>query len=202
MDKPKIKKDWDWNLYYDKMNDPPQRKTLAQAFACRSEHPPGYAVDIGCGSGNDTIHLLKAGWRVLATDITEEGLTRLKARPDIPDLSKLETRIAAFEDFTPAEADLINSSFSLPFCEPDKFPAFWERIKGALKPNGIFCGHFFGPNDSWVKHGLTVHSRKEIEEMLTGLNIFHFEEIEEDKETVDGKIKHWHVFEVVACRTA
>ena len=183
------------------MNDPPLRKTLEKAFACWGTRSPGYAVDLGCGSGNDTIHLLKAGWRVLATDITEEGLRRLKARPDIPDLAKLESRIAAFENFTPPDADLINSSFSLPFCEPGKFPAFWEKIKKALKPGGIFCGHFFGRQHGWVKHGLTVHSRKEIEEMLTGLNIFHFEEIEEDKETVDGQIVHWHVFEIVACRT-
>ena len=162
--KAKIKKDWDWNLYYDKTQNPPMRETLKQALAYWEERAPGYAVDLGCGSGNDTIHLLKAGWRVLATDITEEGFRRLKSRPDIPDPSKLETLIAEFEDFTPPEADMINSSFSLPFCEPDHFPAFWKRIKNALKPGGVFCGHFFGQNDSWVKHGLTNHSREETTE--------------------------------------
>jgi tellurite methyltransferase len=202
MDKTGTKKDWDWNLYYDKKVDEPMRDTLKQAFIYWGDRPPGFAVDLGCGSGNETIHLLKAGWQVLATDITEEGLNRLKARADIPDLSKLETQIAAFENYTLPKADLINSSYSLPFCEPDKFPALWDRIKKALKPGGVFCGHFFGQNDSWVKHGLTNHSHEELDAMLEGLNIFYFEENEEDAETVDDRIKHWHIFDVVAYRAA
>ncbi len=193
-----MKKDWDWNVYYDERHDPPMRATLEQVFGYWEERAPGYAVDLGCGSGNDTIHMLKAGWRVLAMDKTEDGIKRLMDRPDIPDLSKLETKVAEFEDYVLPSVDWVNASYALPFCEPDAFPDLWRKIRTALKPGGVFSAHFFGPHDGWVKHGLTIHTRDELETMLDGLNILFFDEIEEDTANAYQKTKHWHVFKVVA----
>jgi tellurite methyltransferase len=56
----------DFAAYYDGVKGRPPRPTLsraADAFA-----GPGFAVDLGCGDGRDTIELLRRGWRVLAID--------------------------------------------------------------------------------------------------------------------------------------
>lgn len=196
-----MKTDWDWSQYYDGTPEDKEYRTLTEALSFWGDKAPGRAVDLGCGHGMDTVRLLQKSWDVLAVDATEEGLARLKNRADLPESGKLHTRCSTFQEFVfDRPVDLINSSKALPFCDPRDFPAVWQKIKDGLKPGGVFCGHFFGDRDSWVKHGLSVFSREELQAMLTGLEIYYFDEIEEDAPVVDGRIKHWHIFDVVAYR--
>lgn len=46
------------------------------------EHPPGRALDVGCGSGTNAITLAKAGWQVVGVDFARRAiqLARKKAR--------------------------------------------------------------------------------------------------------------------------
>jgi SAM-dependent methyltransferase len=41
---------------------------------------PGRALDIGCGSGRDAVHLGKRGWRVTAIDFVDKALARARQR--------------------------------------------------------------------------------------------------------------------------
>jgi hypothetical protein len=61
-----------WADYYDENEDREPRELLFEAL---SRFGPGShdAVDLGCGSGIDTIAILERGWRVLATDAKAEG---------------------------------------------------------------------------------------------------------------------------------
>jgi tellurite methyltransferase len=160
---------------------------------------PGFAVDLGCGDGRDTVELLRRGWRVLALDGQAEGVRRLRER--VPADAQLETEVVRFEDARWPEADLVNSSFALPFCSPDHFDDVWRRVRGSIAAGGRFSGQLFGDRDGWVgTRDMTFHSRAEAEALLRGLELERFDEVEEDGQTATGNAKHWHVFHVVARR--
>src|SRR5580700_6876233 len=112
-----------WGDYYSATADRPPRHTLLDALA---RFPPlaspRFAVDLGCGDGRDTIELLRRGWRVLAIDAEPAAIARLQARPDLPPGATLATRCARFEDATWPAVDLVNASFALPLCPPERFP--------------------------------------------------------------------------------
>jgi len=189
----------DFGDYYDATAKRPPRKTLLAAldrFAA-----PGLAVDLGCGDGRDVIEMLRRGWRVVAIDAQAEAVARLVARPDLPAGAKLETMVARFETARWPACDLVNSSFALPLCPPETFPALWQRIVGSLVPGGRFAGQLYGERDSWVGNpGITHMSRAAAERLLAELDTELFEEEERDSITPRGKPKHWHIFHVVARR--
>jgi tellurite methyltransferase len=205
-----------WTRYYDAVGEEP-RETVLIALEhhereprARSEEP--FAVDLGCGTGRDTLALLERGWRVLAIDSEPAGIDRLMQRiSDSPEAARrLETRVARFEDASWPAADLVNSSFALPFCPPDVFPGVWARITDSLVHGGRFCGQLFGERDEWAMRessfarewgsppGMSFHSREEALALLGDFDVEHFDEVDEDGVTAVGDAKHWHLFHIVA----
>jgi len=43
-------------------------------------HPPGRAIDLGCGSGTNVITLAKAGWQVTGVDFAPRAIRMAKAK--------------------------------------------------------------------------------------------------------------------------
>jgi tellurite methyltransferase len=199
-------KKWpNWSAYYRAVSNRPPRETLVEALALfDAEVSPRerFAIDLGCGIGSDTFELLRRGWRVLAIDGEQEAIeqVRLGVPPDAT--GRLEAQVTTFEAFAEAElpaADLVNASFSLPFCPPPVFDRLWGRIVAALRPGGRFAGHLFGPNDSWaVRPEMNFHSRAQVERLLDGFEVEQLREMDEDGATATGEAKHWHVFWIVA----
>lgn len=188
-----------WLNYYRRTGARAPRASLL--FALDRFERPGFAIDLGCGSGRDTVELLRRGWRTLAVDAEAVAIRELLARGDLPHPDRLETRISRFEDLDPPEADLINASFALPLCDPAVFPAVWRRIVSALKPGGRFAGQLYGERDSWHgRPGITTLSRADAMALFAGLTLELFEEEEDDSVTPRGTPKHWHIFHVVAHR--
>ncbi len=161
-----------------------------------------HALDLGSGTGIDTFALLEAGFKVTAIDKETEGLTHLYN--SIPnDLKKhFKTLVLNFNRITTLpEAQLINASFSLPFCSPTHFESLWQAIVQALPAKAFFCGHFFGPKDSWntqKNSHMTFHSNIEIAKLLENFDVIVNKEIAEEGKTISGTPKYWHVFHVVA----
>ena len=180
-----------WSDYYAKTRGRPPRTTLLDALARFGERT-GLAVDLGIGGGRDATVLLERGWRVVGID-NEPAVLALPRHP------RLTLRREPFETAALPQADLVNASFSLPFCRPDVFPAFWCRIQAALRPGGRFAGHFFGPKDSWAGNPGILHvPEAELRALLAPFEVECFDEEEDDSETPRGEMKHWHIFHVVA----
>jgi SAM-dependent methyltransferase len=202
-----------WTRYYEAAGDDPRETLLfaLQRFELEGRRPGLLAVDLGCGSGRDTAELLRRGWRVLAIDSDAEGIERLLRRSDLDgdSASRLETQVASFADAAWPDADLVSSSFALPFCPPGEFAALWQRILTSLRSGGRFSGQLFGDRDEWAfgrsssrpwasPTAMTFHSRDEVDELLRGLDVEHLEEVDADGTTAVGDRKHWHVFHLVA----
>ena len=187
--------------YYAATAGRPPRDTLLLALErWHAEHGerPGFAVDLGCGDGRDTVELVRRGWRVLAIDSEASAIERLEARDDLADRELLTTRCARMEDATWPEADLVNSSFALPLCPPQRFPALWQRIIESIRVGGRFAGQFYGPHDDWAKTGITIVTRGALDVFFAAFDFERLDEVDEDGETAPGKPKHWHIFHVVA----
>jgi hypothetical protein len=147
--------------------------------------------------------MLERGWRVLAIDAERDAIERLAARVPPEAHDRLETQVAPFEDARWPEADLVNASFSLPFCAPDRFDEVWARVRAGIAPGGRFAGQLFGDRDGWVgSRDLVFLPRARVDELLAGLELERFDELEEDGRTALGEAKHWHVFHIVARRPA
>jgi hypothetical protein len=132
---------------------------------------------------------------VLAIDASPDGLERL-ARAAAFASDRLETRLAAMEDAAWPQAQLVNASYALPFCAPDRFAALWQRIVGSLPAGGRFSGHLFGDHDEWTD--VLRFSRPELERLFERFVLERLEEEDEVGRTATGETKHWHVFHVVA----
>lgn len=194
--------DRDWAAYYEKTGQRPPRPTLIRAldaFDREGRPPQAFAVDLGCGSGRDTIEMLRRGWPVLAVDSAPEAFEGLRARPDLPEGARIETQLARYEEMALPPCDLVNAGFSLPLCPKEAFPAVWAKILTALRPGGRFSGQLYGDRDSWAGNPTMTHlTRAEVDEYLSGLTVEFFEEEEDDSVTPRGVAKHWHIFHIVA----
>lgn len=192
-----------WNDYYQAVEGRPPRETLMAALDNFDAQPapiaPRFAIDLGCGDGRDTVELLHRGWRVLGIDGEEQAIARLLNRfKDTPQL--LETRVERFEDLTlPENVDLINASFCLQFCLPDRFPVFWQKVVDAIRVGGRFCGHLIGDRDSWTAYPhMNHHSLEQVLKLLSPFEIEWFKEEEHPGKTALGVEKYWHFFHIVA----
>src|SRR6266516_5578178 len=166
-----------WGRYYEAAKGGGPRETLRLALDLFESEGGGgerLAVDLGCGEGRDTLELLRRGWRVLALDAEREAIERLRARPELDSdaAARLETRRVSFEEADWGRADLVNSSFALPFCPPDHFPALWEQIASSRRLCGRFSGQLFGERDGWAQEpALSFQCRAEVEGMLQAFQL-------------------------------
>lgn len=188
-----------WGRYHDAVEGKPARPTLVAALAYWRDRP-GVAVDLGCGTGRDTLALLQAGWKVRAVDADAEALARLATRVPPEHRPRLEIVHARLEAFPLGTCDLVNASFSLPFCQALAFPGLWMAITAAVAPAGLFAGHLLGDRDEWARRGMPAFRRDEALKLLSDWRLLRFDECENDEPTATGMAKHWHFFAIVARR--
>lgn len=169
----------------------------------------GLMIDLGCGSGKDSLYYLSHGWQVLAIDLFPEFLINTRATLPIEAQNRLQIQKMAFENLSIPPADCINASYSLPFCAPGSFPTLWQTIQKSLRPGGIFAGTFWGIHDSWMEEfggTRTFFAKEALCALFSELQTEHFEEIERDGNCYGehGEIltKHWHEFHVVLRKPA
>lgn len=194
--------DTNWNDYYKQIQGRLPRPALLNALTLFEKEPPPVeprlAIDLGSGDGIECVVLLERGWRVLALDGDPAAARWLEEKVSAENRSRLQIQTARFEEAALPPADLIHSSFSMPFCPPEHFPAFWERVAGAVKPGGRFAGQFFGVRDEWAgEAGMTFMTEAQVRELFKAFEVEYFHEKDQPGKSTRG-VKHWHVFTVIA----
>ena len=104
---------------------------------------PGTALDLGCGTGRNSLWLAETGWRVTGVDASSVGLDHLAQRARslglvapttiLADLTTYEAPAATFDLVVIANIHL----------DPSERDAFFGAAKRALKPGGhlYLIGH-------------------------------------------------------------
>jgi tellurite methyltransferase len=193
-----------WPDYYEVTAKRPSwttTKTAAEAFGEQPADGPRFAVDLGCGAGRDTRELLRRGWRVLATDMTPEGIDTLRELTPAQDLERLQTQLSGLAEFEIPPCDLVNANLILPFLPSDDYDTVWDRIRAAIPEGGRFSGMLFGDKDDAAGDPeATCPTPQVIRGYLDGFEVEYWTEKEEDGETALGEPHHFHLIEVVAVR--
>ena len=105
-----------------------------------------------------------------------------------------------FESLELEKNNLIVANYCLPFCNKNNFKELWNKINNSILKDGYFVGNFFGINDEWksTKEEMTFLTKEQVIELFKDFEIIEFKEVEKDGTTGLGKMKHWHIFNVIA----
>ena len=105
-------------------------------------------LDVGCGSGRDTLAFKNKGYQVDAIDYSAELVKKAKG------LTGIEVRQQSFYELNESEKyDGIWACASLLHCDRDRLPEVMGRIFKALKPNGVLYMSFKYGNTDREKDG-------------------------------------------------
>ncbi len=128
------------------------------------EIPRGKALDLGAGSGKNSLFLAQNGFQVKAIDKDKQEIAKLKQIAKENKLS-IKTKVVDIKDlnFKEKEYSLIIASASLDFLKKSELEIIFEKIKKALKLNGFIYLLVFSIKDPMC---LAIRKRKlkEIEE--------------------------------------
>ena len=158
------------------------------------------ALDIGSGTGCDSLYLLEQGFSVTALDQEDCALEILRIKTPKKFANKLTLVHAKIQNYTIADNsfDLINAAFSLPFCGKIDFLNVWEKIYKGLTPGGLFSGQLFGVNDDWSGIAdMSFVTNEEVDDLIKGYSPEYYIEVDEDGRIADGSVKHWQFFNLV-----
>ena len=160
---------------------------------------PGNAIELGCGAGRDTIYLIKNGWNVLAID-REDVSSRIQSKLNKEEVKKFKFSQQKFENIKLEKNNLVVANFSIPFCNKNNFKELWNKINNSILKDGYFVGNFFGNNDEWksTKEEMIFMTKKQVLELFENFEIIEIKEVEKDNPTGLGKMKHWHMFNIIA----
>lgn len=193
-----------WSSFHRGALARPTRELLRRTLGCfdLERRPPGVAVDLGCGSGPETLELLRRGWQVHAVDADAGGIAMLTGLVPPEVRVRLTTHVASFETFEFPRGDLVWFGFSLPYCPAAHWASLWGRIIAALRPEGRFAGDIFGDKHAWAAEP-EVHTLTEtaLRHQLAGLVVEAFDIEDGFRPTGDG-LTRWHAFGIAARKSA
>ena len=72
-------------------------KANVKYFIEKIQQPPGKAIELGCGAGNETVYLIKNNWQVLAID-REDVEQRIAKRLNANEREKFKFKKENFEN--------------------------------------------------------------------------------------------------------
>jgi len=144
----KFKEDWNkihekffsCEIKYDDWLD--KYKNLLES--CKSS-----ILDLGCGTGNDTLYLVERGFKVISCDYSEVALEKIKKF--IPKAETCLLDISKKLPFKNESFDIIIADLSLHYFDDKTTKSIMGEIKRVLKPDGHLIARVNSVED--INHG-------------------------------------------------
>lgn len=182
----------DWTNYQNKTYSDDACKLIIDFL---DKYKVDSAIDLGCGSGNETVYMVKNGIKVLAID-RQLNQDFILNRLSDSEKQLISFKESSFEDVELPKTKLLTAFFSIPFCNPNNFDELWTKIYNSIEDNGYFVGQLFGDRDAWnVVESINTFSIDKVKEYLKNYNIIKLEEIEYVRESDNKK---WHFYDIIA----
>lgn len=182
----------DWTNYQNKTYGDDACKLIIDFL---DKYKVDSAIDLGCGSGNETVYMVKNGIKVLAID-RQLNQDFILNRLSDSEKQLISFKESSFEDVELPKTKLLTAFFSIPFCNPNNFDELWTKIYNSIEDNGYFVGQLFGDRDAWnVVESINTFSIDKVKEYLKNYNIIKLEEIEYVRENDNKK---WHFYDIIA----
>lgn len=182
----------DWTNYQNKTYGDEACKLIIDFL---DKYKVDSAIDLGCGSGNETVYMVKNGIKVLAID-RQLNQDFILNRLSDSEKQLISFKESSFENVELPKTKLLTAFFSIPFCNPNNFDELWTKIYNSIEDNGYFVGQLFGDRDAWnVVESINTFSIDKVKEYLKNYNIIKLEEIEYVRESDNKK---WHFYDIIA----
>jgi len=188
----------DWDRRYSAAENLWSAKPNRFLVAEVGELPPGRALDLACGEGQNAIWLAGLGWDVVGVDFSEVAIAKARARAE-RDAAVVEFGVGDLLEYEPEQGayDLVLLLYlHLP---PSERRLVLERASAALAPDGtlLLIGHDLtnmtdgvgGPSDA------TIHvTPDQVAGELPGLEIQKAERVyrdvrDEDRAAIDALVR-------------
>ncbi len=118
----------------------------------KATHPN--ALDYGCGSGENLIHLAQRGFRMTGADVSASALettgNRLAEAGQSAELHRLDSAGLPYED---ASYDVVIAWQVLTYNDWDSLPLALAELDRVLRPGGIFVATLSAPGDYMQQEG-------------------------------------------------
>lgn len=172
------------------------RHVLKRAMAeIRTSRKPVQALDVGCGSGNLTQHLLELGCEVMAADVSTGFLQLVEERFSGSSLKLHRLNGRDLSEFADRSFDLI-ATYSVLHHIPDYLAACAEMARVCRKGGIIVIDHEASPN-VWLQDPLLQQFRREAlrfdwRKYLTPSNYLHrLRRVFDPRYSNEGDIHVW-----------
>lgn len=123
--------------HWDPPEVPPELVELVAELAASSQPAGATALDVGCGSGLEAVHLAEAGFRVIGVDSSRQALALAGQRAKTAGV-ELDLRRGSALDLPvePASVDLALDRGCLHGIDREDRPAYAAEIARVLRPGG------------------------------------------------------------------
>jgi SAM-dependent methyltransferase len=182
---------YEWAKTWQELPWSHEEPSLFLAEICR-ERKPGRALDMGCGSGTDSVYLAAQGWDVTALDFVPKALEYTQERARAAGVTLTPVVADITEWAAPHAYDLVLDHGLLHNVDPHRHAAYRERVMKLIGDDGDFLllhWHPLYPGQGNGKMGPRRVDREEILDFFAPdlqLRFFALEEFADLPDMVGG----------------
>jgi demethylmenaquinone methyltransferase/2-methoxy-6-polyprenyl-1,4-benzoquinol methylase len=157
--------------------------------ALERARPAGAVLELACGTGLWTRHLVRTAASVTAVDASPEVLERNAARVGAPNVRYVSADLFEWE---PRELfDFVFFGFWLSHVPPEQFEPFWSRLRAALRPEGtvFFVDNARNPAIAASDHELPDEASITMERRLNDGRRFRIVKVFYEPEVLEERLR-------------